>query len=46
MNIDFDKIFSDVMNDSKMEYRDALLDPYGNTEKATETQKKAWAFLK
>jgi len=46
MQIDLNKIFDDVLYESKVEYRDALLDPYGNTARATDTQKKAWRFLK
>jgi len=44
--VNIQEMFDQVESEVTLEYRDALLPPYGVREKATKTQLKAWKFLK
>jgi len=42
---DIASLFDDVTQGARVEIRDPLLDPYGNTSKATKSQREAWDFF-
>lgn len=44
--LDIGSLFDEVIHGQKIEVRDALLDPYGDTSKATKSQLAAWEFFK
>jgi len=44
--LDLNAIFNEVLDETAVEVRDPLLDPYGDTDRATPSQLKAWSFLK
>lgn len=44
-SLDFGQIFDDAIATTTVKYRDPMLDPYGNTSKATPTQLEAWDFV-
>lgn len=44
--IDLESAFRAVESKILFEYRDPLLSPFGDEERVTPTQRKAWAFLK